>query len=449
MKEYIEQNKERFFEELFSILRIPSVSAKEEHKADMYACATRLTELLIEAGADEAAVYETDGHPVVFGEKFLSEDAGTILVYGHYDVQPAEPLEKWHSDPFEPEIHDGAIWGRGANDDKGQLFMHIKAFEFLLRSGRLRHNVKFLFEGEEEIGSPSLPAWMKSHRKLLKADICLVSDTTMISDKVPSINCGMRGLSYLEVKVTGPNKDLHSGHYGGAVANPIQVLCEMISKLIDEDGRVTVPGFYDKVVNLSRADRKMLSRAPFDIKEYKEFLDIREVRGEKGYTTMERTGIRPCLDVCGIWGGYTGEGAKTVLPSEAHAKISMRLVPDQRSAEITKLFAKYFKTLAPRCVKVEVKECEGGDGFLIPISSNAYKAASRAMAEVYGIEPVPSRGGGSIAVLAEMQKILGIDPLLMGFGLERDTIHSPNESYLLRQFFAGMESIAKFHQYYE
>ena len=453
MKKYIEENKERFFDELFSLLRIPSVSAKAEHKADMYRCAERLACLLTEAGADEAAVYETDGHPVVFGQKTVSGADRTVLVYGHYDVQPPEPMEKWRTDPFEPVIGpdatgQDAIWGRGANDDKGQLFMHVKAFEFLIRSGRLKHNVKFLFEGEEEIGSPSLPAWIKAHKKLLAADICLVSDTTMISEKVPSINCGMRGLSYLEVKVTGPNKDLHSGHYGGAVANPIQVLCEMISSLIDADGRVTVPGFYDKVVELSRADRRLLAKAPFDIKEYKAFLDIDAVRGEKGYTTLERTGIRPCLDVCGIWGGYIGEGAKTVLPSEAHAKISMRLVPDQRSSEITKLFARYFKSLAPKCVKVEVKPCEGGDGFLIPISSSAYKAASKAIAEVYGIEPVPSRGGGSIAVLAEVQKILGIDPLLMGFGLERDTIHSPNESYLLKQFFGGMESIALFYKYW-
>ena len=448
MKEYIEQNKERFFEELFTILRIPSISAKPDHKPDMYRCADAIADLLKAAGADEACLYETDGNPVVYGEKKVDPSAPTVLVYGHYDVQPPEPLEKWHTDPFEPVIHDGAIWCRGANDDKGQLFMHLKAFEFLLKKGLLRHNVKFIFEGEEEIGSPSLPAWIKAHRKLLKADICLVSDTTMISEKVPSINCGMRGLSYLEVKVTGPNKDLHSGHYGGAVANPIQVLCEMISSLIGADGKVTVPGFYDDVVELSRADRRMLSRAPYDEKEYKEFLDVRALRGEKGYTTLERTGIRPCLDVCGIWGGYTGEGAKTVLPSEAHAKISMRLVPNQRSAVITKLFAKHFKAIAPKCVKVEVKECEGGDGFLIPISSDAYKAASRAIAEVYGIEPVPSRGGGSIAILAEMQKILGIDPLLMGFGLERDTIHSPNESYLLKQFFGGMESIAKFYQYW-
>lgn len=449
MKEYIEQNRERFLQELFTILRIPSVSAKQEHKADMYRCAETIADLLLEAGADEAGVCDTAGHPVVFGQKIIDPSLSTVLVYGHYDVQPPEPLEKWNSDPFEPVVHDGAIWGRGANDDKGQLFMHIKAFEYLLRSGRLHHNVKFLFEGEEEIGSPSLPAWIKAHKKLLAADVCLVSDTTMISDKVPSINCGMRGLSYLEVKVTGPNKDLHSGHYGGAVANPIQVLCEMISGLIDSDGRVTVPGFYDDVVELSRAERRMLAKAPFNMQEYKDFLGVRALRGEKGYTPLERTGIRPCLDVCGIYGGYTGEGAKTVLPSEARAKISMRLVPNQRSADITRRFARYFKSLAPRCVSVEVKECEGGDGFLIPISSSAYKAAARAMGEVYGIEPVPSRGGGSIAVLAEVQKILGIDPLLMGFGLERDTIHSPNESFLLSQFFRGMESIAKFYEYWD
>ena len=448
MKNYIEQNKERFYEELFSLLRIPSISAKAEHKDDMRRCAERLAVLLMEAGADFAEVLPSDGNPVVYGEKMVDPALKTVLVYGHYDVQPPEPLDKWRTDPFEPVIHDGAIWGRGANDDKGQLFMHIKAFEFLVRTGQLRHNVKFMFEGEEEIGSPNLPGWIKQNKKRLAADVCLVSDTTMISEKVPSINCGMRGLSYLEVKVTGPNKDLHSGHYGGAVANPITVLCEMIATLHDEDGRVNVPGFYDKVVELSRKDRKMLARAPFNLKEYKEFLDIKDIRGEKGYTTLERTGIRPCLDICGIWGGYTGEGAKTVLPSEAHAKISMRLVPDQKSGEITKLFAKHFKSIAPKCVKVEVKECEGGDGFLIPISSEAYKAAARAMGEVYGIEPVPSRGGGSIAVLAEVQKILGIDPLLMGFGLERDTIHSPNESYLLKQFFAGMESIALFYKYY-
>ena len=309
MKQYIEAHKERFFEELFSLLRIPSVSAKKEHKEDMFRCASRLVELLLEAGADEAYVSPSDGNPVVYGCKIVDPSWKTVLVYGHYDVQPAEPLEKWNSDPFEPEIHDGAIWGRGANDDKGQLFMHIKAFEYLVRTGQLRHNVKFMFEGEEEIGSPNLPAWIRSHKDLLGADVCLVSDTTMISDKVPSINCGMRGLAYLEVKVTGPNKDLHSGHYGGAVANPINTLCELIASLHDADGRVAIPGFYDDVVELSAEDRAQLARAPFDLDEYKAFLDIAEVRGEKGYTTMERTGIRPCLDVCGIWGGYTGEGA--------------------------------------------------------------------------------------------------------------------------------------------
>ena len=453
MKQYIKDNRERFFSELFSLLRIPSISAKPEHKADMYRCAQRLTELLKEAGADQADVYETAGHPVVFGSKNIDAKQ-TVLVYGHYDVQPPEPLEKWRTDPFEPVIAkdpatgEDAIYARGANDDKGQLFMHLKAFEHQVRSGLLHHNVKFIFEGEEEIGSPSLPAWVKEHKNLLKADVILVSDTTMISDKVPSINCGMRGLAYLEVKVTGPNKDLHSGHYGGAVANPINVLCEMISSLHDDKGRVAVPGFYDDVVELSAQDRAMLARAPFDLEEYKQFLDIDDIRGEEGYTTMERTGIRPCLDVCGIWGGYTGTGAKTVLPSTAHAKISMRLVPKQESAKITKLFKDHFLAIAPKCVKVEVTPCEGGDGFLIPIQSRAYKAASKAMAEVYGIEPVPSRGGGSIAILADMQKILGIDPLLMGFGLERDTIHSPNESYLLRQLWAGMESLALFYKYY-
>lgn len=449
MKEYIEQNKERFFQELFSILRIPSISAKKDHKPQMYRCAERLAELLKDAGADEAGVYETKGNPVVFGQKIINPDWKTILIYGHYDVQPAEPLEKWKSDPFEPQIHDGAIWARGANDDKGQLFMHIKAFEYLVRTGKLRHNVKFILEGEEEIGSPSLPEWIRSHKRLLKADICLVSDTTMISEKVPSINCGMRGLAYLEIKVTGPNKDLHSGHYGGAVANPLNAICDIISSLIDKDGRVTISGFYDDVVELSKKDRRMLARAPFNLKEYKEFLDIKAVKGEKGYTTLERTGIRPCLDVCGIWGGYTGEGAKTVLPSEAHAKLSMRLVPNQDSATITRLFTKHIKRIAPKDVRVEVTPFEGGEGFLIPITSSAYKAASKAMAEVYGVEPVPSRGGGSIPILAEVQRILGIDPLLMGFGLERDTIHSPNESYLLSQFFAGMESIALFYGYWQ
>lgn len=448
MEKYIKDNEGRWFEELFSLLRIPSISSDPNHKGDMLRCAERLTELLKEAGADEAAVYPTDGHPVVFGQKIVSSELPTVLVYGHYDVQPVDPLELWKSDPFEPEIHDGAIWGRGANDDKGQLFMHLKAFEYLVRAGKLRHNVKFIFEGEEEIGSLSLAKWAEANKERLAASVILVSDTTMISDKVPSINCGMRGLAYLEVKVTGPNKDLHSGHYGGAVANPINVLCDMISSLIDKDGRITVKGFYDNVVELSSADRAQLARAPFDLEEYKHFLGINEVKGEKGYTTLERTGIRPCLDVCGIWGGFTGEGSKTVLPSEAHAKISMRLVPNQDSETISRLFTEHFLSIAPPYVKVEVRPCHGGNGFLIPISSKAYQAASRAMAEVYGTDPVPSRGGGSIPILADLQHILGIDPLLMGFGLERDTIHSPNESYLLSQFFAGIRSLALFYKYY-
>ena len=448
MKEYIEANKDRFLDELFSLLRIPSISSSGEHAADMARCAERLAELLKEAGADSAEVYPTSGHPVVFGQKILDPSRPTVLVYGHYDVQPVDPVELWHSAPFEPEIRDGAIYARGANDDKGQLFMHLKAFEYMVRSGRLRHNVKFIIEGEEEIGSPSLAAWAENHRDMLAADIILVSDTTMISEQVPSINCGMRGLSYIEVKVTGPDKDLHSGHYGGAVANPLNVLCDIISSLTDKDGRITVPGFYDDVVELSAEDRAELARAPFDLEEYKKFLNIREVKGEKGYTTMERTGIRPCLDVNGIWGGFTGEGAKTVLPSEAHAKISMRIVPDQDSRKITELVCRHIENTAPDYVRVEVKAHHGGNGFLIPISSPAYKAASKAISEVYGVVPVPSRGGGSIPVLADLQKILGIDPLLMGFGLERDTIHSPNESYLLSQFFRGMESIALFYEYY-
>ena len=448
MKQYIEKNRERFYEELFSLLRIPSVSSLPEHKDDMRRCASRLTELLMAAGADRADVYPTAGHPVVFGEKIVAPSAKTVLVYGHYDVQPVDPIELWNSDPFEPVIKDGAIYARGANDDKGQTFMHIKAFEYLVSSGQLNHNVKFILEGEEEIGSPSLAAWAEAHKDMLKADIIIVSDTTMISEKVPSINCGMRGLAYLEMEVTGPDKDLHSGHYGGAVYNPINALCDIISTLIDKDGHITVKGFYDDVVELSAEDRAQLSRAPFDEKEYREFLKIDAVKGEKGYTTLERTGIRPSLDVNGIWGGYTGEGAKTVIPSKAHAKISMRLVPNQDCHRIAELFIKHIESIAPEGVKVKVFEHHGGNGFLIPISSDAYKAAAKAMGEVYGIEPVPSRGGGSIPILADLQQILGIDPLLMGFGLERDTIHSPNESYLISQLDAGMEAIVLFYRYF-
>lgn len=448
MKQYIQANKERFFDELFQLLSIPSISSSSEHKGDMQLCAEKLVELLLAAGADKADVYPTTGHPVVFAEKIIDPSLKTVLVYGHYDVQPVDPIELWKSDPFKPEIRDEAIYARGANDDKGQSFMHIKAFEYLVKEGKQRHNIKFILEGEEEIGSPSLAAWAREHKDMLVCDIMLVSDTTMISEEVPSINCGMRGLSYVEVEVTGPNKDLHSGHYGGAVVNPINALCKMVDSLIDEKGRITVKGFYDDVVELSMEDRAMFARAPFNMEEYKKFLDIDEVAGEEGYSTLERTGIRPCLDVNGIWGGFIGEGAKTVLPSKAHAKISMRLVPNQDCEKISELFKAHFESIAPAGVKVKVTPHHGGNGFLIPISSDAYKAASKAMEEVYGIEPVPSRGGGSIPILADLQKILGVDPLLMGFGLERDTIHSPNESYLLSQLYKGMESIALFYKYY-
>lgn len=448
MKQYIQANKERFFDELFQLLSIPSISSSSEHKGDMQLCAEKLVELLLAAGADKADVYPTTGHPVVFAEKIIDPSLKTVLVYGHYDVQPIDPIELWKSDPFKPEIRDEAIYARGANDDKGQSFMHIKAFEYLVKEGKQRHNIKFILEGEEEIGSPSLAAWAREHKDMLACDIMLVSDTTMISEEVPSINCGMRGLSYVEVEVTGPNKDLHSGHYGGAVVNPINALCKMVDSLIDEKGRITVKGFYDDVVELSMEDRAMFARAPFNMEEYKKFLDIDEVAGEEGYSTLERTGIRPCLDVNGIWGGFIGEGAKTVLPSKAHAKISMRLVPNQDCEKISELFKAHFESIAPAGVKVKVTPHHGGNGFLIPISSDAYKAASKAMEEVYGIEPVPSRGGGSIPILADLQKILGVDPLLMGFGLERDTIHSPNESYLLSQLYKGMESIALFYKYY-
>lgn len=448
MKEYIALNETRFLNELFDLLRIPSISSLSAHKPDMERCAQKISELLSAAGADKVQIFKTEGNPLVYAEKNIDPAKPTVLVYGHYDVMPVDPIELWNSDPFEPQIRDGAIYARGANDDKGQIFIHIKVFEYLVKTGRLRHNVKFIFEGEEEIGSGSLEKWLPGHRKLLKSDIMLVSDTTMLSEDVPSINCGMRGITYMEVKVTGPDKDLHSGHYGGAVFNPINTLCKMIASLIDDEGHITIKGFYDDVVCLTPKERKMIGRAPYDAKRYMDSIGVKALTGEKGFTTLERTGIRPCLDVNGIWGGYTAEGSKTVIPSEAHAKISMRLVPNQECHKIARLFEKHFKAIAPKGVRVEVTESHSGDGFLIPISSDAYKAASRAMAEVYGIEPVPSRGGGSIAILANMQRLLGADPLLMGFGYERDAIHSPNESFLLQQLFRGMESVALFYKYY-
>jgi len=433
-------------EELFSLLRIPSVSSQSIHQPDMQRCAEAYAKLLLSSGVDTAEVFATKGHPVVFAEKRVGSDKKTILVYGHYDVQPAEPFDLWISPPFEPDIRDGAIYARGANDDKGQSFMHAKALEYLLSENALNCNVKFIIEGEEEIGSPTLAEWASEHKELLACDLILVSDTTMIDENIPSINCGMRGLAYIQVKVTGANKDLHSGHYGGAIANPINTLCEMIASLIDGDGRITIPGFYDEVVELSAEDRAQLARAPFDPEHFKSSIGVKAVKGEKNYSTLERIGIRPCLDVCGIWGGYTGEGAKTVLPSYAQAKISMRLVPNQDYRRITELFIRHLLAIAPETVSVEVHAEHGGQGFLSPISSPFYKAASKAVEEVYGIQPVPARGGGSIPVLAELQEILNARPLLMGFGLERDVIHSPNESFLLSQFYRGIESIVRFYK---
>ncbi|MCI1640878.1 MAG: dipeptidase [Bacteroidales bacterium] len=446
--EYIENNKDRFFNELFSLLRIPSVSAMPEHKEDMKLCAERVAALLREAGTDEAGLYPSEGNPIVFGYKNVNPESKTILVYGHYDVQPADPVEKWDSDPFEPEIREGAFRGRGTADDKGQLFMHLKAFEYLVRNNLLKHNVKFLFEGEEEIGSGALSKWLGAHKDMLASDIVLVSDTSMISEEIPSINCGMRGVTYVEISVTGPERDIHSGHYGGLVADPVNVLCDMISSLTAADGSIAIPGFYDDVLPVSDADRKNLSKAPFDEDGIMKSLKIAGFTGESAYKPSERIGIRPCMDVCGIWGGYTGPGCKTVIPSSAHAKISFRLVPNQDSEKITSLVAGHLKNIAPSCVSVEVKHGEGGNGFLMPTDSDAFKAASKAISDVYGKEPVPTRGGASIPILAEMRELLGSDPLLMGFGLESDRIHSPNENYRLSQFFSGIKSLILFDKYF-
>src|SRR5574344_1070249 len=448
MKEYIQNNETRFLNELFEILSIPSVSSQKENIPDMQRCAEKLSQMLIAAGAQKAQVYPTTGHPVVYAERVVDPKLKTVLVYGHYDVQPVDPINLWKSDPFKPEIRDGAIYGRGANDDKGQTFMHVKVLEYLVKEKRQKHNIKFILEGEEEIGSPSLAKWVMEHKELLKCDLILVSDTTMISEKVPSINCGMRGLAYLEVEVTGPNKDLHSGHYGGGVYNPIIALCDMIHSLIDDKGHITVKGFYDDVVELSKEDRALLAKAPFDEKEYRESLDIDQVKGEEGYSTLERTGIRPCLDVCGIWGGYTGEGSKTVLPSKAHAKISMRLVPNQDSHKIAEIFQKHFESIAPQSVKVKVTNCHGGEAYVSPIDMPAYKAAEKAYETTFGKQPIPTRSGGSIPIIAGFEKILGTKSILMGFGLGEDAIHSPNENYKVEHFFKGIETIPYFYKYF-
>ena len=414
----------------------------------MEACAKRWTELLLAAGADKAVVMQTEGNPVVYGEKMVSPEAQTVLVYSHYDVMPAEPFDLWKSRPFEPEIRDGRIWARGADDDKGQAMMQVKGFETALNLDLLKCNVKFIFEGEEEIGSPSLYGFCEQNKELLKADIILVSDTSMISMQTPSITCGLRGLAYMEVEVTGPDKDLHSGLFGGAVANPANVLTRLVAQLVDKDGRVTIPGFYDDVRELTSAERKAFNKAPFSLAGYKKSLSIGDVEGEAGYTTLERTGVRPSLDVNGIWGGYTEEGTKTVIPSKAWAKISMRLVPNQDYRKISRLFEKYFRSIAPKSVKVKVKSLHGGMPYVAPTDMPAYKAAQKAIAETFGKKPLPFYSGGSIPIISGFESILGIKSLLIGFGLAEDAIHSPNESYGLEQFDRGVETIPLFYKYF-
>ena len=445
---YVETHEKRFLEELFELIRIPSISSLPAHKPDMYRAAEKWKEILLAAGADKAEVMETTGNPVTYGEKIVNPEAPTVMVYAHMDVMPVDPIELWNTNPFEPVVKDGKIWARGADDDKGQSFMHAKAFEYLAQSGKLECNVKFLIEGEEEVGSPSLPEFCEKHKEMLQADIILVSDTSMIAPDVPSITTGLRGLAYWQVEVTGPNVDLHSGLFGGAVANPINVLSKMIAQTIDEDGRILIPGFYDDVVEVSEKERELMSKAPFSLEAYKQSLNIEEVSGEKGYTTNERTGIRPTFDVCGIWGGYTGEGAKTVLPSKAYAKISTRLVPNQDHKKIEKIFVEYFESIAPKSVKVKAAYLHGGPSYVCPIDLPAYKAAEKAYKEVYGKEPVPVRSGGSIPIIATFEEVLGTKSILMGFGLGSDAIHSPNENFPLQQFFNGIRTIPLFYKYF-
>jgi acetylornithine deacetylase/succinyl-diaminopimelate desuccinylase-like protein len=447
-KDYQEKNKERFLNELLELLRIPSVSARSEHKDDMIRCAESVKKHFLDAGADTVTIYPTDGHPVVYGEKIVDATKPTVLVYGHYDVQPADPLELWHSGPFEPVIKEGKIYARGSADDKGQFFMHVKALETLVKTNTLSTNIKFIIEGEEEIGSPNLAKFVKANKALLKADVILISDTSMLSMENPSIDVGVRGLSYIEVEVTGANRDLHSGVYGGAVANPITILSKMIASCHDENNHITIPGFYDDVVVATAEERAKMAKAPFNENEYKKDLGVTELWGEKGFTTNERTGIRPTLEVNGIWGGYTGEGAKTVLPSKAFAKISARLVPNQSSAKITEKLLSYFKSIAPTGVTVKAEEHHGGEPYMTPIDSNEYRAAAKAVAATFGKEPIPVRGGGSIPICALFEKELGIKIVFMGFGLDSDNLHSPNEKYELFNFYKGIETIPYFHQFY-
>lgn len=449
IKQYIQANEARFLDELFSLIRIPSISALPAHKEDMLACAERWRQLLLEAGADEAMVMPSEGHPLVYAEKRVSPDAPTVLVYAHYDVMPAEPLELWKNPPFEPEIHDGHIWARGADDDKGQSMIQVKAFEYLVREGLLHHNVKFIFEGEEEIGSPSLNAFLKAHKELLKADVILVSDTSMLGADLPSLTTGLRGLAYWEIEVTGPNRDLHSGHFGGAVANPINVLCDLLSKVIDADGRITVPHFYDDVEEVPAAEREMIAQIPFDEKKYMEAIGVKALKGEKGYSTLERNSCRPSFDVCGIWGGYTGEGSKTVLPSKAYAKVSSRLVPNQQHEKISQLFVDYLTQQAPDYVQVKVTPLHGGEGYVCPIHHPAYQAAEKGFEKAFGKKPLAVRRGGSIPIISDFEQILGIKTILMGFGLESDAIHSPNENFSLDIFRKGIEAVVEFHLQYK
>lgn len=449
IQNYIAENEPRFLEELFSLIRIPSISAHPERKPDIERCAERWKELLLEAGADTVEVMPSDGNPLVYGEKHVSDDAPTVLVYAHYDVMPAEPLELWHSKPFEPKVREDRIWARGADDDKGQSFIQVKAFEYLVRHNLLRHNVKFIFEGEEEIGSPSLAAFLERHRDLLKCDVILVSDTSMLAPDLPSLTTGLRGLAYWEIEVTGPNRDLHSGHFGGAVANPALVLCEMLAKIVDERGRITIPHFYDDVEELSAEERAMIASIPFDEEAYKRSIDVDAVRGEEGYSTIERNACRPSFDICGIWSGYQGEGSKTVLPSKAYAKVSCRLVPHQQHGKIQQLFIDYINSIAPDCVRVKVTPMHGGEGYVCPITLPAYKAAEEGFTQAFGKRPLAVRRGGSIPIISDFERVLGVKTVLMGFGLERNAIHSPNENFSLDIFRKGIAAVVGFHLNYQ
>ncbi len=446
-KAYQDQHQDRFLNELLELLRIPSISARSENKADMVTCAEAVKASLLAAGASRAEIYPTSGHPIVYGELITDPSKPTVLVYGHYDVQPPDPLELWHSGPFEPVLKDGKIYARGACDDKGQFYMHVKALEVMVQSGTLPTNIKFLIEGEEEVGSPNLAGFVKENKELLKADVILISDTAMISLEHPSIDIGVRGLSYIEVEVTGPNRDLHSGVYGGAVANPITILAKMIASLHDENNHITIPGFYADVVEATAAERALMAEAPFDEAEFKADLGLKEVWGEKGFTTNERTGIRPTLELNGIWGGYTGEGAKTVLPSKAFAKISCRLVPNQDSNRITDLLIRHLESIAPVGVTVKASLHHGGEPYMTPIDSKEYRAAAKAIQATFGKAPIPVRGGGSIPICSLFEKELGLKIIFLGFGLDSDNLHSPNEKFDLANFYKGIETIPYFHLY--